>query len=417
MHWILKASIITAITLLVSSSAYSIFFSDNDNINNQINEEETEDNDNQENNEDNEDSNDDNYNNNTGENNSNENIDIAHYGFVEAGTTVCCNSCAQVHIYLDEFYESKEYPFYYVSMPIENEKAAEYLTNYNIYGYPTVYFNGGYEVIMGVTDWKSEFKDKISTSLSRNASQVLVNVTAVWNENKDEIYVDIITENYEEDIYKGQLKVYLTEIVSTRWQGDQPYKYAFIDFIINENIEILSKQNNTISKTIDSSELDPENLMIFAVIFNSEKHIGYSFPPDEKSFDAYYVDAADSTFVVKDGNLPPMIGISSPTIGYLHYFGNAKRTSLSGRTILLGRTNIVVNALDDLSVQKVEFYIDGKLMETITEEPFEWKWHSFTIGEKTISVKAYDEEGKYSTANLDVWVFMKWKNPFLHLFN
>ncbi len=416
MHWILKTSILIAILLLVSSSAYSIFFNENEGVNKELNEDDIEDRDNQENNDDDYLDNDNNYNN-SGENNSNDDIDITHYIFVEAGTTVCCQSCAQVHIFLDEFYESGQYPFYYVSMPIQNNKAADYLTNYNIYGYPTIYFDGGYEVIMGAGDWNSIFREKISSTLSRNVSKVLVNVTAVWDENNDEINVNIIMNNYEEDIYKGKLKVYLTEIVSTKWQGDQPYKYAFIDFIINQNIEILPDQNNTISKKIDSSEFDPENLMIFAVIFNSEKNIGYSYPPNEKKFDAYYSDAADTTLIVKGGNLPPMVGISTPTIGYLHYFGVAKRTSFLGKTILLGRTNIVAEASDDLSVQKVEFYIDGNLMETLIEEPYEWKWHRLTIGKKTISVKAYDDEGKTSTANLEVWVFMKWKNPLLQLFN
>ena len=417
MHWILKTSIIIAIVILVSSSAYSIIFNGNNNIDDNIDKDELEDNNNQENNDNDDNLNDDNNDNNSEDNNSNNNIELTHYVFVEAGTTVCCKSCAQVHVYLDEFYESGNYPFYYVSMPIENNKAAEYLTNYNIYGYPTVYFDGGYEVIMGATDWKTVFKEKISSTISRNTSKVSANVTGIWNENNNEINVEILMNNYEEDIYTGQLKVYLTEIVSTKWQGDQPYKYAFIDFIINDNIEILPNQNNTISKSIELTEFDPENIMIFAVIFNSEKHNGYSYPPNEKSFDAYYVDAADATLVIKDGNLPPMVGISSPTIGYRHYFGVAKKTSLSGKTILIGRTKIIADATDDFSIQKVEFYINGNLMETITEEPYEWTWHKLSIGKKTISVKAYDNERKTSTANLDVWVIMKWKNPLLQVFN
>jgi hypothetical protein len=404
MHYVLKVALVIVVTVLIISSAYSIIFK-NEDVKPLIK------------NENEDDTNDDNENNSESNSDNESDIlkDFTHFTFIEAGTTVCCKACAQVHIYLDEFYESRKYPFYYVSMPIENDKAADYLNNYNIYGYPTVYFDGGYEVIMGATDWESKFEEKISAAISRNVPQVLVNVTGVWNENNNEISVNVIVENYEENNYTGKLKVYLTEIVSTKWQGNQPYKYAFIDFIINEKIEVLTGDNNTISKTIDSSELDPENLMIFAVIFNSEKHVGYSNPPDLKSFDAYYADAADATIVVKGGNLPPMVGISSPTIGYVHYFGVARRTSLLSRTILLGRTKIVADVTDDSSVEKVEFYINGKLMGTITEEPYEWKWHRFTLGKRTITVKAYDDMGKTSTANLDVWAFMKWKNPFLKL--
>ena len=405
MHFILKTALIFAITLLVLSSVYSYAFTGDDIKGSVIGEKEDEKNDDS-NNESNESS---------SENNTKEKKDFTHYVFVEAGTTVCCNACAKVHVYLDEFFESGEYPFYYVSMPFENEKAAEYLANYNIYVYPTVYFDGGYEVISGATDWKSNFEDKISSAVDRKVPKILINVTGVLNEDSDEIGINVVLENYEESVYSGRLRVYLTEIVSTKWQGDQPYKYAFIEFPIDEKVEILVDNNLTISKTIDISDLDPENLKIFATLFNSEKHEGFSFPPDKKPFDAYYADAVDSTEIIMGGNLPPMVGIEIPTIGYVHRLGR-KRVSLLGKTILLGRTKIVANVTDDSSIEKVEFYINDKLKETLTEEPYEWKWHSLSFGKKTIKVTAYDKEGKTSSAKIDVLALIKWKNPILKLF-
>ncbi len=406
MHLILKAAIAISLAALVTTSAYSIIFTEEENNNNKLN--------NNENTEISEDTNDNSDENNSNvDNESKKEIDFTHYVFVEAGTTVCCKACAQVHIDLDEYFESKRYPFYYVSFPIENQKAEDYLSNYNILGYPTVYFDGGYEIIYGVVDWKSKFENKIKSAMNRKVPKVLVNVSAEWIENNEEIEINIILENYETTTYEGQLKVYITEIVSTKWQGDQPYGYAFIDFAVNKNIEISSNDNITVTNTIDSSDLDPENLMIFAVIFNSEKHVGYSLPTDKNSFDAYYADAVDTTQVIKGGNLPPKTGISSPTLGYIHRFGNAKRISNLGRTILLGRAKIVADVSDDSSIEKVEFYINDKLIETITEEPYEWKWHKFAIGKKTITVKAYDDEGKTSTAKMDVLALIKWRNPFL----
>jgi hypothetical protein len=412
---ILKTSLIFSIVILFISSAYIIISNENEEIINK-NEDEIRENENNEDNDYNE-SDEGNYTEENDGNNSNNELELNHYVFVEAGTTVCCNACAKVHKYLDEIYESQKYPFYYVAMPIENNKAVDYLKNYNIYAYPTVYFDGGYEVIMGGSDWESLFEEKISSTISRNVSKVSVNITGILNENNDEINFNIMMKNYEEKKYTGKLKVYLAEVISTKWQGDQPYKYAFIDFIINENIEILPKQNNSISKTIDSSELDPENLIIFAVIFNSEKHIKYSFPPDQKPFDAYYADSADATLVIEDGNLPPMVGISSPTIGYLHLFSNPLKTSIFGKTILLGRAMIIADVSDDSSIQKVDFYINEKLMKTITEEPYEWQWHQLTFGKKTITIIAYDDTDKISSATLDVFVLMKWKNPLLMFFN
>ncbi len=403
MHVLLKAAIVISLAALVTTSAYSIIFNEEENKNNNENKntyfsEETNENNDE--------------NNSNSDNESKIEKDFTHYVFVEIGTTVCCEACAQVHVDLDEYFESMNFPFYYVSLPIENQKADDYLANYNILGYPTVYFDGGYVTIYGAVDWKSKFEKKITAAINRQVPKVIINITAEWIENNEEIEINIILENYETTTYEGQLKVYLTEIVSTKWQGDQPYSYAFIDFAVNKNIEILSNDSTTVRKTIDSSDLDPENLMIFAVVFNSEKQVGYSLPPDKNSFDAYYADAVDTTKVIKGGNLPPKTGISSPTLGYTHRFGTAKRISKLGKTILIGRTKIVADVSDDSSIEKVEFYINDKLMETITEEPYEWKWHSFAIGKKTITVKSYDDEGKTSTAKMNVWALIKWRNPF-----
>ncbi len=406
MHFVIKTGISIAITVLIISSAYAIVFADNDTKINEVKGDEDENFDDIDDKDDETDPDDD----------STEEKDFSHIVFIEAGTTVCCKACAEVQVYLDEYYESGKYPFYYVNMPIENEKAAEHLADYNMLGNPTTYFDGGYEVIFGINDWETLFKGKISSAFDRNIPRILVNVTAIWKENDNNIKIDVFLENYEESDYSGRLRVYLTEIVSTKFQGDQPYKYAFIDFAINKDIKVPSNDNLSILKSISISDFDPENLMVFAVVFNSEKQVGYSSPPDQNPFDAYYADAADSAKIIKGGNLPPMVGILSPTIGYVHLLGNARRVSKLGRTILLGRTTIIANVSDDSSIDKVEFYINGKLMETKTKEPYEWKWHRFTIGKRTITVIAYDEEGKTSSANMEVTAFIKWKNPILKLF-
>ena len=83
------------------------------------------------------------------------------------------------------------------------------------------------------------------------------------------------------------------------------------------------------------------------------------------------------------------------------------RKTLTGNTVLLGRTTLVAYASDDSKIEKVEFYIDGTLMKTVTDEPYEWFWHQFTIGKRTITVQAYDDQGKTATATIDVFVFMK----------
>jgi len=84
-------------------------------------------------------------------------------------------------------------------------------------------------------------------------------------------------------------------------------------------------------------------------------------------------------------------------------------TPFRENTILLGRTTIKAYVADDSGIEKVEFYINGRLREidaTIYEKPYEWTWHKLAFGKYTITVKAYDNQGKTSTASIDVIAFI-----------
>jgi hypothetical protein len=202
------------------------------------------------------------------------------------------------------------------------------------------------------------------------------------------------------------LRVYITELISTKWQAGTPEHFSFLDFLFNQDIQIPATENLTFTKTMNTSGLDSENLMLFSVLFNSEKHPGFSQPPDKNPFDAHYVDAVNSTRVVQGGNLPPEVGIQNPSVKFFHRFGQPIRKSLIGKTILLGKTTIVASVHDDSAIVKVEFYINNKLMTTLTQEPYEWTWHRFSFGKKTITVKAYDDTGKISAASITVLAFI-----------
>jgi len=320
---------------------------------------------------------------------------------------ISCSECPKIAAMVDELYDSGDYPFYYVTLPEENDKAAARIKEYNVWGYPTIYLDGGYDLIVGSNTQKSVIGDKILSSVARDRSNLSVTVTAERKDNSSEITLTILIDNYESELYTGQLRVYLTEIISTTGQGNSPTRFSFIEFLIDEEIQVPANKNISLTRIVDISEFDDENLMIFAVVFNAETHIGYSQPPDKNQFNAHYVDAVDATTVVKDGNLPPEVGIQTPSAKYLYRFGKQVRKTLTGNTVLLGRTTLVAYASDDSKIEKVEFYIDGTLMKTVTDEPYEWFWHQFTIGKRTITVQAYDDQGKTATATIDVFVFMK----------
>lgn len=58
-------------------------------------------------------------------------------------------------------------------------------------------------------------------------------------------------------------------------------------------------------------------------------------------------------------------------------------------------TSVYVNAADNLSVTRVELYVDGKLTATSTSAPFTTKWNTkkVTAGPHTLHAKAYDAAG------------------------
>ncbi|MBN1281257.1 MAG: carboxypeptidase regulatory-like domain-containing protein [Candidatus Thermoplasmatota archaeon] len=53
--------------------------------------------------------------------------------------------------------------------------------------------------------------------------------------------------------------------------------------------------------------------------------------------------------------------------------------------------------------EKVEFYIDDVLQETITEQPYNWTWSKKTMGKHVIKVVAYDFNGDIASDELEVF--------------
>jgi hypothetical protein len=182
--------------------------------------------------------------------------------------------------------------------------------------------------------------------------------------------------------------------------------FSFLDFLVNEDVQISANDYLFINKTLSASDLDPENLMLFSVLFSTEKQTGYSQAPDKNPFEAHFVDAVNATRVIQGGNLPPEVGVQNPSVKYFHRFGKPVRKTMTGKTVVIGKTTIVASVHDDSRIEKVEFYINNKLMATVTQEPFQWTWHKFSFGKKTIAIKAFDDSGKQSTASIDVLAVM-----------
>jgi hypothetical protein len=352
----------------------------------------------------------------------NQDQDFGHTVFIEKATATNCRYCPIVSNILNELYNSGEYNFYYVSMVEDmNSKASNRVNDeYNRFGLPTVFVDGGYKTIYPPQS-EGAYINAIKDAEKREVPQIRVDVEAEYNENKSELTTYVHMQNNEDTDYNGILKLYLTEKVS-RWSNtivtevddvEPSYHFGFIDYIINKEVKIDAKGNKTqiFANTFSDflfSDLDPENLVIFAVIFNSETNQKYSYTEEkENKFTANYADAADKTEVVEGGNLPPAIGIKVPQIGKIHLFGKPIFKAQFRNTFLIGRVTIEAIAEDDSNIQKVEFYIDGELKHEDNDAPYEYSFKKIDrikhiIRRHTIKVVTYDDTDKTASSSIDV---------------
>ena len=353
--------------------------------------------------------------------------ELVHTVFIEEATGETCEFCPGVSEVIHELYNSGEYNFEYVSLVVQHDKAKKRLDeDLNNFGQPTLYIDSGFKVLLGGGRTKadvdiSKITDAIRTAEQRSVPEIKVTVDVDYENDSNEFTTNVIVKNFEEKAYNGTLRVYLAEILSRyKIQGKTQIYHGFVDYIIDKDIIVVAGEELPISEKWDlTTDLDPENLMVIAVVFSSESEQRYSNPDTDiesikNPFNAYFADATDSITLIEGGNLPPKVGILNPSLGKIHLFGRplfkAPLTWIGIKTTrLFGRTNIVVNASDDDgSIEKVEFYIDGELVLTDEEAPYEYQlkkiglFKSILFRKHLIKVIAYDDTGKTSTAELEV---------------
>ena len=71
-------------------------------------------------------------------------------------------------------------------------------------------------------------------------------------------------------------------------------------------------------------------------------------------------------------------------------------------SVAIGKVTVVAKELEPL--QRVEFYLDGKLMYTDWATPYEWLWDKFSFGKHIVTAKAYDIDGN-SVGQSKAWVW------------
>jgi len=98
--------------------------------------------------------------------------------------------------------------------------------------------------------------------------------------------------------YEGTLRIYIVEPVS-RWDNydGEPYHFGFLDFAYNDALDLDYQETYTDSITWDGAsagygDIQEDNIIVMAALFNPEINKGYSYPPMKSPFEAHYIDAA-----------------------------------------------------------------------------------------------------------------------------
>ena len=114
--------------------------------------------------------------------------DFTHTVFVEEGTAGWCPYCPAMAEALNSVYQSGDYPFYFVALItkdrqriVVNQEAINRLENdYNLYGYPTAFFDGGKKVLVGGYDAESYYRSRIEQCGRGDVHELGLSVSVEW---------------------------------------------------------------------------------------------------------------------------------------------------------------------------------------------------------------------------------------------
>jgi len=135
-----------------------------------------------------------------------------------------------------------------------------------------------------------------------------------------------------------------------------------------------------------------------AVIFDNQDSVivGGTVRSEEYNWDFYVDKYVDLT--------PPSSTIAKPEDKILYLFDSKiMPTVLSKKSVIIGKITIEVNTEDANEVDKIEFYIDHVLKQTVDNPPYKWTWNEMGFGDRTITTIVYDETGAASRNEIMVF--------------
>ena len=123
---------------------------------------------------------------------------VTHTVLVETGTATWCPYCPIMDNALGNIFNKGELPFYLVALIADkNEKAYDRLINdYNIYGYPTAFIDGGRKVIVGGVSGESTYENAISYCMRQDVHDLELSIGCEWDNGN--LLINVTVTNLEQ---------------------------------------------------------------------------------------------------------------------------------------------------------------------------------------------------------------------------
>jgi hypothetical protein len=180
------------------------------------------------------------------------------------------------------------------------------------------------------------------------------------------------------------------------------------DFLHTEGTNPCEGSQNYLHQSAipNANTYDPENDGVFL----SESlgvHEHWNKSVDIFSPDRYSGVAGNGIDFVAIGteHASPAVIITNPKENYFYVNGEETKFLLTIRkTVIIGKLNIEAKAnIPNKEVEKIEFYVDNKLMSTDETEPYTWLWSGSPGIGHTLKVVAYYENQQTLSKELEVW--------------
>lgn len=247
--------------------------------------------------------------------------DYTHTVLVEVGTATWCPSCPQSNDAWHTIYGGGAYDFEYTELVYDkNPVASARFYEFNPKYVPTSYWDGGEFVYPGTN--MATFYSYLDSSGAREVPDLVADLNATWL-GSAQIQITYNVLNNDVSSYPGRLRIYVIELVSTLWNdysGD-PYYHAFLDFAVNEEIDISAGDTLSDTVTWDGAAagypgITQGNIQVILAVFGNTPHQSYSDPPSGNPFWAYFSDEAIAVTLGGGQNNPPSVPtIEGPTEG------------------------------------------------------------------------------------------------------